>query len=370
MSNIRTITGDIAPDKIGITSMHDHTLTDLRNLNVYFKSMFGNMPSHMSEFKLENFSFLRTGMILLSDEHSVTDDVSYMTGEFNAFKKVGGQTICDASVIGMRGNLNDLKKISEQTGINVVCATGVFGKMQLSESVQKVVSKGQDAIMELLMNEVENGMDGTDIKPGFIKCGLYGVAGGAFSSEDMLNILMACAKLSAKTGMALEIHTESTLDKEEIVSAIDRILSETDIKPEKIIVLHTDQFFTKANILNEYVSELNATKQLSTELHEQLLKRGVNISIDTWGSPIENTQAYYPNDFDRMKVLIELIKKGYQNQIILGHDVVGKMYGVQYGNYGYTRIATFVPTMLKQVGYGEEVAQALLVNNPARILAY
>lgn len=375
MSKIRTITGDIAPETVGITSMHDHTLKDMRTLNSYFKARFGSIPASMYEFKLENFSFLKSGMVMLSDEHSLTDDVDYMAGEFQAFRKVGGQIIVDGSPYGMRGNLKDLQMISENTDVHVVCATGLFAKMQLPDDMRKVIESGKEAIKAFLYEEIEQGMEGTAIKPGFLKCAMYdipdeGEETSGIMARDVRDVMYACAEVAKETGMSVQIHTESTLTPDFIINAIDELISDTAINPDQIVVLHTDQFLTRPDMLTSYLSELEATMQFSTYLHEALLARGVNISIDTWGSPIVNNMYYYPNDFDRLKVLVSLLKKGHAEHIVLGHDVVGKLYGVQYGNYGYTRVATFIPQMLKQIGFEDDVAEQLLVKNPARILAY
>jgi len=147
------------------------------------------------------------------------------------------------------------------------------------------------------------------------------------------------------------------------------VLEETEISPDKLVVLHMDQFMTRFDILLDYISDLSATKELSIDFYEKLLDKGVNISFDTWGSPITSTYYYYPEDFDRIKVVIALLKKGYASQIVFGHDVVGKMYGVSYGNYGYTRFPEFIPAMLSQVGLEDKV-NTMFVENPARILAY
>lgn len=382
MKKIRTITGDIIPEMVGVTSMHDHTLKDMRPLNVYFKARFGSIPASMYEFKLDNFSFLKSGMVLLSDEHSLTDDMEYMIGEFQAFARTGGRTIVDGSPLGMRGNLLDLQKVSNVTGVNVVCATGLFAKMQLPDEIRQTIDLGKDAIKALLYDEIENGIEGTNVKPGFLKCGLYDIpdegkiAKSADANtvnsmaKDVRDVMYACAEVARETGMSVQIHTESTLTPDFIIKAVDELLADTKVCPDQIVILHTDQFFTRPDILHKYLNELDATMEFSTYLHEELLKRGVNISIDTWGSPICNNMHYYPNDFDRMKVLVSLLKKGYEDHIVLGHDVVGKLYGVQYGNYGYTRITTFVPQMLKQLGFKDSVAGKLLAENPARILAY
>lgn len=370
MKKITTVRGDILPEELGLTTMHEHTLSDMRGLVAYFKNFFPPVPQEMLDFKLENFPFLKTGMVMLSEEHAVTDDVDYMINEFNAFKRVGGKTIVDASFIGVRGNSYDIKKISEETGINVVCATGLFHGIVLPSEIQEQVIKGEEQIMAVLEREIAEGIDGTDIKPGFLKCALDMLTENGTLDENELKIFRACARVAAKNGMCVEVHTASKLTTDHILEAVDMVLRETGIDPSRLVILHMDQFMTRSNVLLDYVSDLAATKELSIDFYENLLDKGVNISFDTWGSPITSTYYYYPEDFDRIKVVIALLKKGYASQIVFGHDVVGKMYGVSYGNYGYTRFPEFIPEILRQVGFGDDVINMMFVENPARILAY
>ncbi|MGE4540661.1 MAG: hypothetical protein AB7D35_05305 [Bacteroidales bacterium] len=369
MRKISTVRGDISPEKLGLTSMHDHTLNDMRGLVDVFKQFFPPVPDEMLEFKMENFSFLKTGMVMLSEDHAVTDDIDYMIKEFNAFKRVGGKSIVDASMIGMRGNLKDIQKISEQTEINVICATGFFNGLALPQEIEEQFNKGEKGQMAILEQEINEGIEGTGIKPGFIKCALDTPNENGQLNEKELQILRSCANVAAEKGMCLEVHTASKLTPELILVAIDMVLEETEISPDKLVVLHMDQFMTRFDILLDYISDLSATKELSIDFYEKLLDKGVNISFDTWGSPITSTYYYYPEDFDRIKVVIALLKKGYASQIVFGHDVVGKMYGVSYGNYGYTRFPEFIPAMLSQVGLEDKV-NTMFVENPARILAY
>src|SRR5665648_16397 len=156
MKRITTVNGDISPNELGYTSMHEHTLVDLRLMTEFMKNFIPSAPPEKLAFKLENYAFLKTGAVLLSDEHSITDDVDYLAKEINAFKDLGGKSIVDASPIGLRGNLNDLKKVSEVTGVNIICATGLYLAPARPEEFKV---KDVDFLISRFEKEIKEGMD-------------------------------------------------------------------------------------------------------------------------------------------------------------------------------------------------------------------
>ena len=65
-----------------------------------------------------------------------------------------------------------------------------------------------------------------------------------------------------------------------------------------------------------------------------------------------------------------LLQKGYESQIMLGHDSIGRLNGVCGGGYGYTRVLGFVIPMLEKLGYSKSTVNKMLIDNPADFLAY
>lgn len=78
MKRITTVQGDIAPEKAGITSMHDHTFVDLSIAGQFMQNLFGNIPESMLGFMPENYDFLKTGVYLMSSELQKVDDIAIL----------------------------------------------------------------------------------------------------------------------------------------------------------------------------------------------------------------------------------------------------------------------------------------------------
>lgn len=56
----------------------------------------------------------------------------------------------------------------------------------------------------------------------------------------------------------------------------------------------------------------------------QLLDMGINIGFDSYGS----LTPTLPDNDDMNKALVELLRRGYGSQIVLGHDITDKSRGL------------------------------------------
>ena len=67
MKRITTVRGDISPNELGFTTMHEHTIGDLAFLRNTLP-FIPPIPKQMLTLTPENFAFLRNGAGLFSDE--------------------------------------------------------------------------------------------------------------------------------------------------------------------------------------------------------------------------------------------------------------------------------------------------------------
>jgi phosphotriesterase-related protein len=316
------------------------------------------------QLKMENLAFLRDGGFAVSDAclyHN--DDREYMVGEFRAFKAAGGSSIVDASPIGIRGNVEHIREAAERAGVNVVCCTGLY----IAEG-RPAETKGWsvDDMVRAFKQEIEEGIDSTEIHPGFVKCAQNTVDWENNSvAQAELDTIRACARVAAENGMSLHIHHNNVSDAQ-ILEAADIVIKECGVKPERLLMLHMDNRIKDPVDSDRYMSEFDYAKRVSIDVHLTLLDQGINIGFDSWGSCID----YLPHDHDRLKALIELLRRGYTSQIVLGHDFNNRVQAKAYGAYGMTRILTYVPQILRGYRFGQETMDQMLVKNPARILAY
>lgn len=360
MKKIRTVSGDISPEQLGFTSMHDHTFIDMRTTADHMKSIMPSLPAEMTEFKMENFSFFKTGIFLLCPEMQKIDDLENMIKEFAFFKAMGGQTVVDPSPMLIREDIHKTVELAQRTGLNIVCATGLY--MQ-SAIPQEYWEKGVHYYYNLFKNEVDNGVDGTDIRPGILK----GAIGAGTETEKQ--IVEACIKISGETGMPVYVHTEPTTDTVMLEQLLNSLCEKYEVDHGRIQICHMDMRLCISVPVAEYMTNPAVDRTINLEPHKRLMDKGYTIGFDCWGMPSHNMYMFMPDNFERLKALITLLDLGYGDQIVLGNDFSAKLRWKMYGGDGCT---CFIETGLNglQTFGKQEYIQKLVFENPARILAF
>ena len=358
---ITTVLGDIGPEELGYTTFHEHVLSDISLLNREVMKYKGNIPANMLELRMENLANLRQGMSIFSDECSLAGDIDFAVAEFNAFQQIGGKAVVDPSPIGMRAPAEQLKEAALKSGIHLVTCTGIY---YAAARPVEYVGKDDEFMYQVFRKEILEGIDGTAVKPGFLKCAVQTIHTNGSLDKSELDALRAQARLSNETGLSVHVHTGYPMTNDHLHKTVDVALKECGMVPSRLLMMHQDQFLRRGNENNTYIANPEIARNVNTEYLERILERGVNIGFDSWGSFVNTL----PDDYDRLKGLIILLKKGYGSQIVCGHDCVTKAYGKTAGSYGYTRFPEMMG-QLQQFGLGEEVHN-ITVANPARILAY
>lgn len=360
MKKIRTVLGDIAPEQLGFTSMHDHTNCDMRTAADYLKSLFPPVPPEMLEFRMENMSFFRTGAYLMCPDMQETDDVDGLASEFGFFKAAGGQSVVDPAPSLMRGDIRKKQDISRRTGLNIICATGMYHKTAVPKEYQ---DRGFDFYYGMFKGEIENGIDGTEVRPGILKASL---GTGCDMERDVLE---ACIRLSSETGMAVYIHTEPTMDGGLIEQYLDTLCGKYDLDHGRIQVCHMDNRLCCGIPVAAYMNDPALDRTLDLELQKRLLDKGYTIGLDCWGMPTSGMYLFSPDNYERLKALITLLDLGYGGQIVLGNDFCCRMQWKKYGGSGCISFIESGLAGLEMFGRKDQI-QKLVFENPARILAF
>ncbi|WP_049945146.1 hypothetical protein [Butyrivibrio sp. AC2005] len=361
---ITTVCGEINADELGFTSLHEHTLYDLRIAGKYMRNMFQGVPEQLLEFKPENYPFLKSGVYLLNEECAQMNDLDYLIKEFSFFTACGGKSIVDCSPIGVRGDIDRIKELSEKTGINIVCATGVYTK---TSRPPQLIVKDEEFYYETFKKEVEEGIDGTTVRPGILKAAIATYEQDGKLSEEEILPIRACGRLSGETGLSVHIHTDPMIRTEDVVFAAQAAI-DAGAEPDKVHICHMDNRLVAHIPVEEYLKNPTTGRNISLDTQKELLSMGVTIGLDTWGMPIQNSSFFATDDFERLKALINLVDLGYEDKITIGHDFSSRIMGRTYGGYGCSRFMEFAIPVLKQLGY-ENVIPKITIDNPARILS-
>ncbi|MDR0718432.1 MAG: hypothetical protein LBF78_02260, partial [Treponema sp.] len=123
-------------------------------------------------------------------------------------KKCGVKTVIDATTNDNGRNPLLYKEISEKSGLQIICTTGYYFEGGGSPPYFRRWLRsggGEEAIYEMFMTEISDGIAGTGIKPGVIKVA---------SSKDVITdyetaFFKAAAKVQRETDIPIITHTQN-----------------------------------------------------------------------------------------------------------------------------------------------------------------
>lgn len=362
MPEIMTARGPIVPEELGFTSMHEHVLYQGRCFRERFEAYLPPDPPVKPEdpVTLENLGELKHGFIMSRDAVTMTDE-SIMAAELADFKAQGGSAVVDMSTPGMRVDPEATLRVSEKSGIHIVITTGFYSRDSWPAPFHAYTLEDMETHM---MTEIEEGMEGTGIKPGHVK-----IAVEEDFSKPEVNALIAGARVARRCGFSLTVHQGMLLPPEGGQKIADLLVKEK-MDLNRVVIAHNDGRFVENNLQKRILNPEGWGLKLDTA--RDLLKRGLNLSIDCFGHywDAEALGICGVHDWQRLAGLVALIQEGFTSQLVIGTDTFIKLLLRRFGGEGYCRLTNFVVPTLESVNVSQEEIRQITVNNPARILAY
>ncbi len=199
----------------------------------------------------------------------------------------GVKTVVEPTAMLLGRDVTLLQRIASETGLNIVACTGIYTYDHLP---QFFLNRDVDAMAELFVHDIEQGIQGTDVKAAFIKC----AADEPGVTENIEKVHRAAARASLKTGAPIMAHSRpaSNTAPRQI-----EIFLEEGVAPEKIQIAHTGD-----------------TDDL--DYIEGVLDKGVYIGLDRYGYGI-----FLATD-KRNETTLELLKRGHAERLFLSQDYV------------------------------------------------
>ena len=341
---VQTVLGTVPPEVLGPTMTHEHLLID-------FTPMLQPLPEATVQqmagapVTLENLSWVRHNHYSNQDNLLLGDEDTAIT-EALLYKRLGGSTIVDATTIGIGRDPLGLARIARATGLNIIAGAGYY--------VDTTHPDGMDAMTEAdiatqIAQEIQTGIGDTGVRAGVI--GEIGCSWPLTSNER--KVLRAAARAQQQTGAAVLIHPgRNDSAPREILD----VLAEAGGDVGRAIMGHLDRTIFDADTLLE------------------LARSGCYLEYDLFG----NEASYYPladsldmpSDAQRMDYGSRLVAEGYGDKVVISHDIATKHRLVRYGGHGYGHILEHIVPRLRKRGLGAEDVEAILVTNPARVLAF
>lgn len=310
MARVNTVLGPVDSGDLGFTLPHEHLIDSSAGIRISY-----------GELELRDRAL----------EMAVAD--------FRRAKAGGVDTVVEVSPMDLGRDVVMMREVSRETGVNFVCCTGCWLDVPRS-----FWGRDKEFIADLWVREVEEGIDGTDIRAGIIK-----VATSDPITEQEELMLRAAARTHLRTGVPITTHTpaQSRVGERQV-----RILLEEGVAPEGV-----------------YVGHINQT--LDRDYHRGLAGLGVWLGWD-----INNPygRAHLPPWEQRAEYLKGLLDEGLGSNLMLSHDwnVVLSRIGTagfpgrEDNPEGYLWLSrAFIPR-LRGLGVSEGAVERMMVGNPRR----
>lgn len=218
MPVIRTVLGDISPDSLGVTYMHEHLIGQSLKPD--------------------------------SDPDMRLDSEAAASYELTLFKMAGGQAMVEMSPPDHSRNPVALRRLSEATGVHIISVTGFI---KGSSADPLVEGKSVDELADAMIRDVCEGIGETGVRAGIIK------AGSSLNkiTPNEEKMFRAAARAHRETGALISTHTEAgTMALEQV-----ELLRSEGVRPEHILIGHMD-------------------RRLDWDYHVEIAKTGVTLGYD------------------------------------------------------------------------------------------
>ena len=315
MAAVDTVNGPIDVEQLGLTLIHEHFRAADEGVRFQFPHLY--------------------------DEQEEWDRA---LADAQAVKSHGVVTVVEPSALFLTRDAAFSKRVADASGLQVVLATGVYTYDHLP---QPLMTRDEDGLADIFVYEIENGIQGTGIKPAFIKC----AADAAGVTPNVEKVHRAVARASNRTGKPIMAHSRpaSGTGPEQM-----RIFIEEGVDPALVQVAHTGD-----------------TDDL--DYIERLLDTGCFIGLDRYGIDI-----YLPTE-NRQVTTLALLQRGYADRMFIAQDYCSTidwfpreiqeyLKANEVPDWSMTFLFEKVIPELKERGMTEEQLDQMMVENPKRWL--
>ena len=316
MATVETVNGPVDLEDLGFTLIHEHFRATDEAMRFQFPHLY--------------------------DEDAEWDAAM---ADANGVKSHGVRTIVEPSAMFLHRDVAFSKRVADESGLNVVPATGVYTYDHLP---QPLANRSEDEIAAIFVHEIENGIQGTDIKAAFIKC----AADEPGVTPNVEKIHRAAARASQQTGRPIMAHSRPASG-----TGLDqmKLFTEEGVDPAKVQIAHTGD-----------------TDDL--DYIERLLDTGCWIGMDRYGLDI-----FLPTE-QRQKTVLALLEKGHADRMFLSQDWCStldwftpeqeeQIKPQAAPKWSMTFLFEEVIPELKERGMTDEQLDQMMVENPKRWLA-
>ena len=317
MPTVQTVQGAVEADELGLTLVHEH-------VRFRDEAVAAEWPGRYDE----------------------QAELGAALEEVNAAKARGVKTIVDPTAMFGGRDVRFMKRVADETGVQIVPCTGIYTYDPLPQYFQ---NRDADAIADHFISDIQGGIQGTDIRAAFLKC----AADAPGVTENVEKIHRAVARASLQTGAPIMAHS---------MPAVATGPRQVEIFKEEGVDLGRVQIAHCGD--SEDVGYI-----------EGLIEQGVYVGLDRYGIeiilPIEKRNA----------TTAELLRRGHAERLMISQDAcatldwyppeMDAMLRSQGAVHNWTMTLVFdevVPALREQGVLDDESFNTIFVENPKRWL--
>ncbi len=339
--HVMTVAGPVDPSAIGHTSMHDHVFSDARQA-WWAPDTFENPELTEVPLTTRTAGLARWNALGIRDNlYLGAEEYREQVEEVREFVAAGGSCLVDLTNTGIFPQPALLRSLSEELGMHVVAGCGFYVHTTHADWLEEAEVGRIAAAIE---QDVEGGLGDSGVHPGII--GEIGTSADFRPCEE--RVVRAAGRVAAATGTAVNVHT--TAPGKHAVR-ITEMMAEEGLDPRRLVFSHLDEV-------------------LDVDYHRQVLSLGATIGFDSFGCDVYFARLWKsPSDMEKVAGLLADLELGYEDQLVLGHDISLKCQLKRFGGMGYDHVLRrIVPTLVNHHEVASGVINKLLVQNPRRLL--
>jgi phosphotriesterase-related protein len=317
---VQTLTGGIAGNELGSTLMHEH--------------IFGLSPE------------IHWNWPGLPEGWDAERQIDIAVRRLDELAELGIGTIVDMTVLGLGPHVPSVAAVARRTKVHIVAATGIYTYDQLpayfANKGPGSLFGGPDRMLELFLQDITEGMAGTALRAGMLKCCVDrpGITPG------IERLLTAVVQAHLQTGVPITVHTDSSTRR-----GLDALaaLTERGVRPDRIVIGH-------------------AGDSADLDYLRRLADSGAWLGMDRFG--VQTTPSV-----DRLRTVVALCEDGYADRMVLSHDAYSfndrvdpALVEQRHPDYHYCHIPRDVVPNLRRLGVTEAQIHQMLRVNPRTIL--
>ncbi len=308
MTTVNTVTGPVETSDLGFTLMHEHVV-------VKSPGVVENFPSVWNR----------------------AEEIERAVTRLRDVAGRGVKTIVDATTADLGRDIDFVAEVGRRSGMQIIAATGLCYDLP-----RYFHSRSADIMAELFLKEINEGIAGTQIKAGVIKC----ATDEAGATGQVEKVLRACARVHRTTGVPITTHTFAA---GQIGTVQQDIFESEGVDLSRVIIGHSGD-----------------SKDIDYLL--RLIGRGSYIGMDRFG-----LDMFLPTA-DRVATIAQLCKMGHADKMILSHDANSyidwferSLLEMTAPDWHYNFIPDSVIPALLESGVTEDEIRQMTVENPRRI---